>query len=433
MNEFTELDVPRSTPACIAWNRLRICAAGLKVLVIVSCALACESRCFSADDGPAITLPNHLQPHIVDPRNTPTVIAAVRNPYQVALQPLPGRTGAEPLPAPADQTLPSPAQPVLQQPLPPPSVFGPEQIRLPLLDAGGKPVGATPQPTPQVREQFQQYVERTIDPENTLDLVQSRPRLLMLRQAPIRVQIADENVASYTLIAETELSVVGNGVGSTILNLWFAPPQKDAPPTILSYLVRVMPDPEQKERLERVYKALEAEINHTFPDSAIHLSLAGDKLVVSGEAKDVVEATHILQIVSANAPGGNRNRNGYQADEIPVSQINVVAQPSPFGAQAQLPEQGLQNFLLRNLNRNVINLLHVPGEQQVMLRVSVAEVNRTAARSIGMDFSIANDQGINVFSQLTNLVSSGGTGLLSSGANLPAMLDNGQVTLAIRA
>ena len=37
---------------------------------------------------------------------------------------------------------------------------------------------------------------------------------------------------------------------------------------------------------------------------------------------------------------------------------------------------------------NLVNLLRVPGEQQVMLMVTVAEVNRTAARTIGMDFSI---------------------------------------------
>ena len=39
-------------------------------------------------------------------------------------------------------------------------------------------------------------------------------------------------------------------------------------------------------------------------------------------------------------------------------------------------------------NANLVNLLRVPGEQQVMLMVTVAEVNRTAARTIGMDFSI---------------------------------------------
>ena len=38
----------------------------------------------------------------------------------------------------------------------------------------------------------------------------------------------------------------------------------------------------------------------------------------------------------------------------------------------------------------MVNLLRVPGEQQVMLMVTVAEVNRTAARTIGMDFSIVN-------------------------------------------
>ena len=41
-------------------------------------------------------------------------------------------------------------------------------------------------------------------------------------------------------------------------------------------------------------------------------------------------------------------------------------------------------------NPNMVNLLRVPGEQQVMLMVTVAEVNRTAARTIGMDFSIVN-------------------------------------------
>ena len=73
-----------------------------------------------------------------------------------------------------------------------------------------------------------------------------------------------------------------------------------------------------------------------------------------------------------------------------------------------------------------------------MLKVTVAEVNRTAARSIGMNFSIANKAGNFVFGNFTGgLLSAsttgGGTALAQSTANLPASIDNGQVLLAIQA
>ena len=100
---------------------------------------------------------------------------------------------------------------------------------------------------------------------------------------------------------------------------------------------------------------------------------------------------------------------------------------------------------------NVINLLDVAGEQQVMLRVIVAEVNRTAARSIGMNFSLANNQGLTVFTNTTGQVTSGiggsgagGGGSVGAGfgqstagggavANLTAALNNGKIQLAINA
>jgi pilus assembly protein CpaC len=314
-------------------------------------------------------------------------------------------------------------------PLPEPaSPFAPEQIRLPLL-GGPRPLGSTPRPTPETIDEFRRYVAGTIDPENTLDLVLGRPRILVLREAPRRLQIADENVARVTVISNTELSVDGMDVGTTVLNIWFGEPGNER---VLSYLVRVIPDPEQKERLERVYTALAEEINRAFPESVVRLSLVGDKVVVSGQAKDIVEAAQILRVVSSNAPGGGRQP---LAEEIPVESISLVAATDEFG---ELPVQGLQNFLLRDIGRNVINLLEVPGDQQVMLRVTVAEVNRAAARSIGVDFTIMNDAGTVVFASLTGgllptTVSGSSTSTSVVGGNMPVNIDNGQVFLAIQA
>jgi pilus assembly protein CpaC len=92
---------------------------------------------------------------------------------------------------------------------------------------------------------------------------------------------------------------------------------------------------------------------------------------------------------------------------------------------------------------NVINLLRIPGEEQVMLKVTVAEVNRAATRSIGLNFSVLNEKGMTVFtSTVGNIVSAttGGTGVgsgfasgMGSAANLNALFDGGQVALAINA
>jgi pilus assembly protein CpaC len=73
-----------------------------------------------------------------------------------------------------------------------------------------------------------------------------------------------------------------------------------------------------------------------------------------------------------------------------------------------------------------------------MLRVTVAEINRSAARSIGLDFSILNRAGSTVFGSntaglLPTMLSGAGSSAQLSGGNLPALIDNGQVNLAIQA
>jgi pilus assembly protein CpaC len=71
--------------------------------------------------------------------------------------------------------------------------------------------------------------------------------------------------------------------------------------------------------------------------------------------------------------------------------------------------------------------------------VIVAEVNRAAARSIGMNFSVQNSQGLTVFANATGLGSEftgigGGTNLLGTGlSNIFARFDAGRVPVAIHA
>ena len=297
---------------------------------------------------PPLSLP--LQPSAIERR--PTVIdlpgqAVNQAQAQIPVPPVPQVIEPAPLPEPK-------ALPELSTP-------GPTQLerRLPTLAA---PAFSTPTPSEKTLQKYGQFVEQIVDPENTLDIVLNRERLMRFKDATRRVQVSDTNTLGISVIGPREISLTGKKVGSTVLNLWFADPTNPNRDEVLSYLVRVLPDPELRDRLERVYQALAEEINTAFPDSVVKLQLVGDKLVVSGHAKDVADAFQILRIARANAP----QTDG--AAVIPVGQVNLTV-PAEGLAEKDPTGDGpsLQNYLVAG-GPNVVNQLRVGGEQQVMLK-----------------------------------------------------------------
>jgi pilus assembly protein CpaC len=227
---------------------------------------------------------------------------------------------------------------------------------------------------PIVNKETDRYIKNMIDPAFTIDVIVGRPRILVFDKAPRRLHAPDDGVAFFDMVTKTNLSIVGRQTGITLLNLWFSYDNTENNEEIISYLVRVFPDPSSKERNIFFYKTLETEINKAFPNSIINLSLVGNKLVVRGQAHDIEEANQIFRLLEEHAP------TAYIAANVPVAR------------EESSDIADLNKFELQN-NHNIINLLRVPGAPQVMLRVTVAEVNRSAARSLGMDFSFVDNEG----------------------------------------
>ncbi|OWK44966.1 Type II/IV secretion system secretin RcpA/CpaC, associated with Flp pilus assembly [Fimbriiglobus ruber] len=368
-------------------------------------------------------------------------------------QPAPAAPGPVPTPPPTVPAFPGiPSDPAANP------LFSP--LRNPLLSPGPGGAPGGPVTGPAARQKIDKFVQKVLDPETTLDLVAGQTRVLILKSNPFRVQAGDEKYIAVNVANPKELLVEGRQVGSTVLNLWFGDPADMTKQETLSYLVRVYPDPEAKERLERAYKALENDINNYFKDCSVHLKVVGDKLVVSGRVRDTVQGTQILRIVHAGGlgtsgsagggggaggaagPGGFGGMPGGDAGRVPLQQTGVL-DPLTGG----ITTAGLDLFRATGGN-NVINLLEVAGEQQVMLRVIVAEVNRAAARSIGLNFNINNNQGLTVFglnngsatAGLGTATGAGGLGLTGSGlngsgsgGNITLNLDAGKIPIAITA
>jgi pilus assembly protein CpaC len=233
-------------------------------------------------------------------------------------------------------------------------------------------------------------------PDSIVEVIIGHPRMLAFPEVPQRIALGVDETDPVASLREVphrprEWYLIGKKPGTAFLDVSLPDLASAKFHRTMHYLVRVQNDTEGKKRPEAVvadcgpsakvpaempreaiYETIEGEINRTFPGSSVRLKRAGDKLVVSGYARNVFEATRILNIARENAPG--------------KSSANAAAPPASPSLQAVL-----DNYAQAG-GSNVVNLLRIPGEQQIMLRIVVAEVNRAAARSLGLDFGLGERQ-----------------------------------------
>ena len=293
-----------------------------------------------------------------------------------------------------------------------------------------------PPPSDAAMQKVNRFVEAQIDPEIPLPLVLGRPKILRLADTPTRIYIPDDEIIRTEVIDQQtgrELAVTGVKPGTTTLMLWFADEDAPSGQSVVSYLARVYADP----ILIRPVGDLETELNKKFPDSLVELDEVADRLIVRGQTPDVLEMSQILQVlIGARGirPGLARAQNVVTVG----TELNFANVDESLESEETAAERRRVIDPLALAQAGIINQMKVVGEQQVMLKVTVAEVNRSAARSIGLNFGVDNSSGVTVFQTLTgslaqNAGGGGGAGANQAGANILASLDMGQVRLAIDA
>lgn len=288
-----------------------------------------------------------------------------------------------------------------------------------------QPKSILPPASEEAKAVERRFVEADTAPPIELPVVLGQPKILRFKEAPVRVYIPDEEVAEFVMLDAQngrELAINGKKVGSTSLMLWFNDEANPAGKTVISYLLRVVSG--------QAAEDLEADVNRAFPNSYVKIEEVGAKWVVSGQARDSAELGQILDLL-AKSRGGRSvidrpnavNQvsgiiSGDGTDNLYSATTSVFASPREQLAVAQAVAV-LDTAALNDAN--IVNLMTIPGEQQVMLRVTVAEVNRSAARSVGLNFNALADSGR--FSNTTGNVT----------GNILAVLDGGDINLRIEA
>ncbi len=217
-------------------------------------------------------------------------------------------------------------------------------------------------PSMDVIEKEATLIAEVLDPELVFKIEPTRSRILRTRVPISRVSITDPSVIEINELGPSDLEVIGMKAGETTMTLWFKTATgEDA---ILRYLVEVSSDEASQKQVEVEYGKLEKRINELFPYSRIQLIPVADKLIIRGDARDSAEASQIMAILG----GQGTDQDG-----------NLVGGVVNIGSSATLPT-------LANLPaKNIIDLIRVPGEQQVMLKVRIAEISRSAARELGLN------------------------------------------------
>jgi pilus assembly protein CpaC len=256
-------------------------------------------------------------------------------------------------------------------------------------------------PSPATQEKVTSLIGEILEPEATLSVSVNRSKLIRLKQPVTRVSITTPNLLDVVQFSPTEFELIGKDEGETTMTLWFGQNQ------VLRYLIKVTYDQGVDDRRKMEYAELQNMINEMFPNSAIQLIPIADKLIVRGQARDSQEATQIMAVLrgqgGGGVGGGGFGNFGGGGNVLGQGSVAVV-----HPGTSNLPASGL------------ISLLDVPGEQQVMLKVRVAELTRTALRQMAADFSITKKN----FSL---------SSILGAGGNVSAIFDGGDVELFIKA
>jgi pilus assembly protein CpaC len=238
------------------------------------------------------------------------------------------------------------------------------------------------------------------------------------RNQPL-IATGDPSVIEFTVINPRQIRIIGLRVGVTDLSITTGRNQ------VYSFEVRVLAD----------LSLLQGRLHAFFPDASVKLAQLRDHIVVEGEARDNAQVARIIETVSSYLlsvqEGQRRVISGGAGRAIGLlpgdggagaPQVNPPGQPIPFDPNAgqggtMLPNPGVAAPELATplqvsgaiAPTRIINLLRVPGAQQVMLKVRIAELNRTAFRQIGSNFlGVDPRTGAIVGSQISSQVTGAG-------------------------
>ncbi|NLS01893.1 type II and III secretion system protein family protein [Rhizobium sp. P32RR-XVIII] len=147
--------------------------------------------------------------------------------------------------------------------------------------------------------------------------------------------------------------------------------------------------------IERDVSGLEANLRRFIVDSNINVEIVSDNIVLTGTVRTPQDAKQAADLAQAFLTGGEA-----------TTRTETAASSAQQGDVAIFAEARQQS--------QVVNLLQIQGEDQVTLKVTIAEVRREILKQLGFDNLVSNSSGMTV-AQLGSPIANGSTATLGGG------------------
>lgn len=199
------------------------------------------------------------------------------------------------------------------------------------------------------------------------------------------ILVADPNLADAVTRTSKRIYLFGKAVGQTNIFIF-----GDGGREIVSLDLEV----------ERDISGLEANIRRFIPESDIKVEIVSDNIVLTGSVRTPQDSARAVQLADAFLKGGEATTR------------NISLTGGNNGGDAAI-------FAERRQVSQIVNMLTIEGEDQVTLKVTVAEVSRQVLKQLGFNGSIGSSTSGNGFefanpSNLGNAID--GASRIASGA-----------------
>lgn len=170
--------------------------------------------------------------------------------------------------------------------------------------------------------------------------------------------------------------------------------------------------------IERDVAGLEGSLKKYIPDSDIKVELMNDNVILTGTVQTPLDAKRASDLANLLVSGGEATTGQY-------SQTSVSAGGGGTSVVVGDQDEARQKS-------KIVNLIQITGEDQVTLKVTVAEVSRTVMKQLGVNLIGSTKSDGIVFSS-ENLASLAGKALSSSGAAIPVSIGSATIDAYINA
>jgi pilus assembly protein CpaC len=136
-------------------------------------------------------------------------------------------------------------------------------------------------------------------------------------------------------------------------------------------------------------------LNKLLPSSHIKIQAVGERVVLTGSVTDPIDANRACEIVTSFLGPLDQDQGGGSSSAGGGTAVSVNT-----GSNTQNGGSGLSTSCK---GTNVINLLAVEGREQVLLKVSVVEMERNIVKQFGIDLGTLINSGNFAFAALSSL------------------------------